>query len=160
MWLPRSLETRSAILNFPNSTFWYYKPNFSDSHFHKTRYNNFEEEEEVHSIQYNIKGKYNTLIPPRKAPWLGIQGGIQKIQYKQQPKKKENNSQITHKMKKRRNRRPGSQSAEKTTIHLERNSGDINSSEGKKYYSIWFFTKWSLSPFKNPKQVVSLYWRW
>ena len=41
----------------------------------------FNEEEEVYyySIQYNTKynskWNYNTLIPPRKAPWPGIQGG-------------------------------------------------------------------------------------
>jgi len=42
-----------------------------------------EKEEGVYSIKYNTKWKYNTLIPPRKAPWPGIQGGYKKIQYKQ-----------------------------------------------------------------------------
>jgi len=28
-----------------------------------------------YSIQYNSKWNYNTLIPPRRAQWPGIQGG-------------------------------------------------------------------------------------
>jgi len=65
-------------------------------------------------------------------------GGTQKIQYKQQPKK-ENNSQITYKMKKRKYLRPGSQSTEKTTIRHETNTQGTSTPQRKRKKTKCYF---------------------
>ena len=55
------------------------------------------------SSEFSFTNKYKMEIQYTYSPLKGSMArdtrGIQKIQYKQQPKKKENNSQITYKMK-------------------------------------------------------------